>query len=156
MNIQLTLNKTEIAWMKEWKYLGVMLRSGAKFGCSIVEKVKQYYRAVNSILRVEGRSQDLILLSLLEAHCVPMLTYGIEIVHIADRDERRSLRVAYNAVFRRIFGYKSSESVTDLQHLLSRPTWEELVEQRAQNFRKKASLCHLNTLVYAAYIFSNT
>ena len=155
MNIQLTLNHADIDWTHEWKYLGVVLRSGTKFGCSVVEKVQSYYRAVNSILRVEGRSQDLVLLRLLEAHCIPVLTYGIEIIHVADEDERRSLRVAYNAIFRRIFGYRTRESVSDLQHELGRLTWEELVKQRVQNFRMKTSMCRQNTLVYAAHILSN-
>ena len=59
-----------------------------------------------------------------------MLTYAIEIVHVSDRDERRQLRVAYNSVFRKIFGYRWSESVSALQQFLNRPTWEELVDKR--------------------------
>ena len=48
------------------------------------------------------------------------------------RDERRSLRVAYNAIFRKLFGYRDFESVTNLQHALGCPTWDELVEQGGQ------------------------
>ena len=91
------------------------------------ETLGKFYRVINSILRVEGRSDDMVLLSLIEAHCVPILSYAIEMTHVADRNERRSLRVAYNSVFRKIFGYRQFESVTNLQHALGRPTWEELV-----------------------------
>ncbi len=66
------------------------------------------------------------MLHLIETHCVPLLTYAIEVIHVADRDERRQLRVAYNSVFRKLFNYRWSESVTALQHFLGRPTWEEL------------------------------
>ena len=90
-----TLNGTAIQWVDEWKYLGVVLKSGARFGCSVSERIKSFYRSLNSILRVEGRSEDIILLHLIEAHCVPILTYGIEVTHVANRDELRSLRVAY-------------------------------------------------------------
>ena len=74
------------------------------------------------------------MLQLLETHCLSILTYAIEVIHVANRDERRRLRVAYNSLFRRMFNYRPWESVTDLQHALGRPTWEELVEQRRNKF----------------------
>ena len=70
------------------------------------------------------------MLSLLESHCIPILTYGIEVIHVADSDAKRSLRVAYNSVFRKIFGFRNFESVRELQSFLVRPTWEELVEKK--------------------------
>ena len=93
---------------------------------------------MNSILRVEGRSDDMILLQLIESHCVPILTYAIEVTEVANRDERRSLRVAYNSVFRKLFGYRYFESVANLQHSLGRLTWEELVERRQTGFLRRA------------------
>ncbi len=74
------------------------------------------------------------MLRLLESHCLPILTYAIEIVQVNDEDVRRKLRVAYNAIFRKIFDYRNSESVTELQHFLQRPTWEELVDIRVKKF----------------------
>ena len=136
INIQhnVTLNSTTIGWVDEWVYLGVSLKSAKKFDCSIKDRVKKFYRCANSILRIDGKSNDAVMLRLVETHCVPLLTYAIEVVHVSDRDERRQLRVAYNSLFRRIFKYRWSESVTALQHFLERPTWEELVEKRRNNF----------------------
>ena len=144
-----TLNGVPIEWVEEWRYLGVVLRSGPRFGCSVTERVKAFYRSLNSILRIEGRSDDLILLQLIETHCVPILTYAIETVIVANRDERRSMRVAYNATFRKLFGYRQFESVTNLQHTLNRSTWEELVEERKIGFLKRARKCDDGTLVRA-------
>ena len=76
----------------------------------------------------------MVLLRLVESHCVPILSYAIEMVDVANRDERRSLRVAYNSIFQKLFGYRYQESVTNLQHSLQRPTWEELVERRRKGF----------------------
>ena len=143
------LNGVPIEWVEHWKYLGVTLKSGARFGCSVTERVKSFYRALNSILRIEGRSNDMILLQLIESHCVPILSYAIEIVVVANRDERRSMRVAYNSIFRKIFGFRYFESVSNLQHSLNRPTWEELVERRRTGFLKRASSCREDTLVRA-------
>ena len=95
LNYKTTLNGMIVDWVPEWKYLGVVLRSGAHFGCSVVDKVKKFYKSLNAILRVEGRSEDMILLRLIESHCLPILTYGIENIHVSNRDERRSLRVAF-------------------------------------------------------------
>ena len=79
----------------------------------------------------------MVMLRLVETHCVPLLTYAMEIIHVANRDEKRQLRVAYNSVFRKIFDYRWNESVTNLQHFIGRPTWEELVERRRSNFRRR-------------------
>ena len=144
-----TLNGSQITFESKWKYLGVVLRSGTRFGCSIVERVKSFYKSLNSILRVEGRSNDMVMLRLIEAHCIPILCYAIEMTDVANRDERRSLRVAYNAVFRKLFGYRVFESVSNLQHALGRPTWEELVMKRKSGFMARARSCDDHSLVRA-------
>ena len=110
----------KIEWVNSWKYLGVMLSSHKHFNCSIDDKVKSFYRSANAILRVDGRSNETVMLQLLESQCVSILTYGIEVITVADRDERRRLRVAYNSIFRKLFGYRKWKSVTDLQLELCR------------------------------------
>ena len=82
----------------------------------------------------DGQTDEIVMLQLAESHCIPLLTYAIEIVHVCNRDERRQLRVAYNSVYRKIFGYRWYQSVTNLQHFLGKPTWEELVEKRHSGF----------------------
>ena len=59
------------------------------------------------------------MLRLIETHCLPILTYGIEVIFVSDRDTRRQLRVAYNSVFRRIFNYRPWQSVPELQMFLA-------------------------------------
>ena len=121
-------------WADAWPYLGVTLKSAKVFDCSVTERIKKLYRCINSILRIDGRSNDRVMLRLIETHCVPLLTYAIEVVHVVNQDERRQLRVAYNSVFRKLFGYRWSQSVSNLQAFLSRPTWEELVDRRKNSF----------------------
>ena len=101
----------------------------------------------NSILRVEGRSDDMVMLRLIESHSVPILTYGIEMTDVANRDKKRSLQVAYISVFRKLFGYRYYESVTNLQHALGRPTWEELVNKRLMGFLQRAKNSEDGSLV---------
>ena len=145
---ELSLKGKKIDWVEEWKYLGVILKHGRTFNCSISDRIKKFYRCTNAILRIEGHSNDLVMLRLLETHSVPLLTYAIEILHIADRNERRQLRVAYNSIFRKIFDYRWSESVTALQHFWGRPTWEELVAKRTSRFNDKLLLCPSDSLPF--------
>ena len=142
----ITLNNKPIEWADEWPYLGVTLRSGKLFDCSISERVRKFYRCTNSILRIDGKSNDMIMLRLLETHCVPLLTYSIEVVTVHNRDERRQLRVAYNSIFRKLFQYRRSESVTALQGFLQRPTWEQLVENRRSGFVNRLLNSRTDTL----------
>ena len=128
--------------------MGVVLKSGPRYGCSVTQRVKSFYRSLNSIIRIDGRSDDMVMLRLIESHSVPILTYAIEVTDVANRDEKRSLRVAYNSVFRKLFGYRYYESVTNLQHFLQRPTWEELVDKRLSGFVKRAKSSESGSLVH--------
>ena len=115
---KLKLSDDCIDWVSEWTYLGVKLVSGPRFGCCVKEKISKFYGAANAILRVEGRSDDVVMLRLLEAHCVPILTYAIEVINVADAREGRRMRGAYNSIFRKVFDYTRRQSVTNLQHAL--------------------------------------
>ena len=136
--------------MEKWKYLGVTLLHGRRFGCCVEDTLSKFYRALNSILRVDGKSDDIVMLRLIEAHCVSLLSYAIEVVHVADRKQSSKMRVAYNCIFRKLFGYSYRESVTDLQHMLGRPTWEELVAKRSDNFQKRFVYLPADSLVRIA------
>ena len=81
-----------------------MLQCAAKFDCCMKETLRKFYASLNSIIRVDGRSDNMVMLRLLEAHSLPILTYAIETIEIANRDDRRQLRVAYNAIYRKMFG----------------------------------------------------
>ena len=128
--------------------LGVTLKCDKHLSCSVKERIRKFYRCTNSILRIDGKSNDIVMLQLLEAHCVPVLSYAIEVVDVINRDEKRSLRVAYNSIFRKLFAYRYSESVTALQSFLDRPTWEQLVEKRKSSFINKIRSGNQDTLAY--------
>ena len=148
ISFELCLNGNIIEWVNEWVYLGVTLKSGKVFDCSVKDRIRKFFRCANSILRIDGRSNDMVMPRLLEAHCVPLLTYAIEIIYVSNRDERRQLRVAYNSLYRKIFHYRWTESVSALQKFLGRPTWEELVEKRRSKFVKRIQRAGSTVLAY--------
>ena len=141
------LDGVAIPWETKWIYLGITLKSNVHFDCCVKEILGKFFRSLNSILRIEGQSDDMVKLRLLEAHCLPILTYGIEILRVADGNEWRQMRVAYNSIYRKIFNYTRRESVTVLQHSLNRPTWEELRETRKTNFLLRCTNCSRDSLV---------
>ena len=58
------------------------------------------------------------------------------------------VRCAYNSLFRRIFGYRMYESVTELQISLARPTWEMLIEELKVGFFQRLSQCTAESPVH--------
>ena len=108
---------------------------------SVTDRIQKFYKCANAIFCIEGRSDDLTMLSLVESHCVPILTYGIEVAEFLDASQRSKIRASCNFFFRKIFGYRNFESVTDLQLNLARPTWELLCHSRKSSFYHRLSQC---------------
>ena len=142
------LNGKPLQWVESWDYLGINVVSGKRYGCSVSDRIQKFYRCANGIFRVEGKSDDETMLRLVESHCVPILTYGMEVANFSDHKEKSRIRAAYNSLFRKIFGYRRFESVTDLQLSLGRPTWEMLLEQRKNGFYRRLSLCGADSPVH--------
>ena len=143
-----TINNTPIEWVESCLYLGVCLVSSRFFKCSVTDRIRKFYKCANAIFRIDGRSDDLTMLGLVETHCVPILTYGIETAEFFDARQRSKIRAAYNSLFRKIFGYRNFESVTDLQLSLARPTWELLCHSRKESFFHHLSQCPADSPVH--------
>ena len=146
--IEPILNGNPLQWVDSWNYLGVKIVSGRRFSSCATERIKKFYRCANAIFRIEGRSDDLTMLRLIESHCIPLLTYGIEITHFSDARQRSKIRAAYNSVFRMIFGYRTWESVTELQLSLACPTWEMLIEKLKASFYERLAMCNADSPVH--------
>ena len=70
------------------------------------------------------------------SHCAPILTYGIEVFEFS-RADFQQMRMAYNAIFRKIFGFRRNESVTDIVLSNGMKKWDDLVESRRERFINK-------------------
>ena len=67
---KLMLNGNKVEWADEWPYLGVTLKSAKVFNCPVTDRIKKFYRCTNSILRIDGRSNDMVMLRLIETPIV--------------------------------------------------------------------------------------
>ena len=72
----------------------------------------------------------------------------MEIARFSDHRESSKIRAAYNSLFRRIFGYRIFESVTDLQLSLARPTWELLNESLKVGFYRRLAASDADSPVH--------
>ena len=131
---------------REMEVLGsdAALVHGRRFGCCVEDTLSKFYRTLNSILRVDGKSNDIVMLRLIEAHCVSLLSYAVEVGHVADKKQ------SSNSIFRKLLGYSYRESVTALQNMLGRPAWEKLVTKRSNNFTKRFTNLPADSLVRIA------
>ena len=58
----LFLDGGKLEWVTSWKYLGVDLKSHHSFDCTIDGKLGSFYKCLNGIVRIEGRSNELVML----------------------------------------------------------------------------------------------
>ena len=138
----LSLKGNEILWDAKCSYPGV------SFGCCVKETLAKLYRSLYAIIQIGGRSDEMVMLRLLATHCLPILSYATEVIVVSNRDDKRQLRVAYNSIYRKMFGYSYRESVTLLQHTLGRLTWEELLEDKKKSFLTRCKKNPVNPVIH--------
>ena len=126
-----------LSFLKDsFKYLGITIKSHKVFQCDVSETVKKYYKSLNSFLRFRTQSSEVVQIHLLMAHCAPILTYGLEILQL-NRESCQLMRVAYNALFRKVLHYRRNESVTDVRNLFGYCDWETLCQERRDSFQSR-------------------
>src|SRR2546425_2919685 len=84
-NIQpstLLLGSTELPWVQEFEYLGICLKSTKSFQVDLSNIRRKFFTSVNSILSKCSHTSDLVKLFLLESHCLPILIYTVESLHL--------------------------------------------------------------------------
>jgi len=64
-----------IDWACKLKYLGIWIKSGKNFEIDITESRNKFFRTANCILNKSKFACDMVKLSLLESHCLPIILY---------------------------------------------------------------------------------
>ena len=72
---------------------------------------RKFYSSVNRIVGKTVNVAELTKLHLLAANCLPILAYAIPALNIKD-EQIREMNVAWNSVYRKIFGFHQWESVS--------------------------------------------
>jgi len=99
----IVVNGSSLQWVKETRYLGVVIKSSKHFSCNWFDARCNYFKALNNIIGSLGNNPPLeILLHLVKLSCFPLLNYGIAALSLSQKDIR-SFTHAYNNVFNKAF-----------------------------------------------------
>ena len=132
----LFLNGEPLEYVSQWNYLGTTIIAGASMTFSCRSDLAKFYRSCNSIISSSQKPNELVLINLLYANCVPSLTYAAEVKDISSR-EMHDCNVALNDSIRRIFSYNRWESTRVLRQQLGFPNVTEIFRSRRRRFFEK-------------------
>ena len=89
------MNNNNLSFVKQWKYLGVMIKSDHFFACSAASWLSSFYRSTNTVLNVIRKPSEHVMLNFLYSMCIPIMTYACE-VKVFSSKEMTQLHVACN------------------------------------------------------------
>ena len=98
------IDNSPIEWKKELKYLGLQFVSASRLKCNMQISRQKFFCASNSIFGKIGTRSPLNCYSaLINSHCMPLLTYGMEAITLC-KSEVNSLISAYMSCWGKILG----------------------------------------------------
>ena len=127
------MNGIPVDFVDSVKYLGITLVSKPTLSYTAENDLRSFYRSANSILNVINGPNEIIMMHLLYANCVPILTYGSAIKQFPSR-EMTSCNTALNDAIRKIFSFHRWESVRTLRESFGYKSLIELFEQSRRSF----------------------
>ena len=122
-----------LEFVDRYKYLGVTVLAGPNFSTSHLKPLINFRSSANTVLNVNRRPSEQILLKMLYATCVPHLTYASDVIRYSV-NQMHSMNVALNDCLRRIFTYNRWESVRYLRISFGYPSLTEIYEKRSSTF----------------------
>jgi len=115
----LLINKVEVDFVVEWKYLGVSLVGGSTLSFSAKTEIRSFNRAFNSIFYASRRPNEQILVELLYTNCVPILSYACAVKEF-NHNEMSLCNSAINNALRKIFTFSRMQSVRSLRQFFGK------------------------------------
>ena len=130
----ITIDNQEIPWKGEINFLGVTLCSANSFKINLQKVRQKFFRAANGIFCKIGNKSELnVTLSLLQAFCVPLLSYGIEWLSIT-KTIYNKLESAYAAIFAKVFGVSDKNVILNCQYFSGYLPFSDLLDLKKIKF----------------------
>ena len=107
------LQKGNLAWVKMFKYLGVTFKASKFLTVDSSNPLRKFYSSCNSIFHKTSNIDEIAKLHLIEAYCLPMLTYALPALKLRP-EQMQEMNKAWNCAYRKIFGYNMWDSVKPL------------------------------------------
>lgn len=107
------LQNCNLAWSKMFKYLGVTFNAGKSLTMDSSNPIRKFYSSCNSIFQKTANLDEIARLHLIEAKCLPILTYALPALKLR-KEQLQEMNKAWNCAYRKIFGYNMWDSVKPL------------------------------------------
>ena len=132
----LSLSGKLLKWVDSIKYLGITFTSSKVFSVDLNHVRHKFFGCTNSILTHSSGVSELIKLHLMESYCYPVLSYALECFNLPS-SSLNHLNVYWNSVYRKIFDFRSWESVKELICRMERMNFKHLYYQKKLCFLHK-------------------
>ena len=132
----LTLYNEPLEFVPQWTYLGSTVVAGTTLTFTCKKELSNFYRSLNSLFNSNQKPNELVLMNLMYANCVPGLTHAADVKMIPS-NELNDCNVALNNGIRRIFSYNRWESTRYLRQQLSFPSIIDIFHSRSRKFISK-------------------
>jgi len=132
----LRIGNLQIEWSNCIKYLGVYVVNCKHVKFDINPVKRSFYAACNSIFSHSHGTSEIAILTLQESYSLSVLLYAAPALTLQHR-QIDELNACWNNVFRKIFGYRRSESVKDVIYGLGRVNFKYLLLLRTVKFYKR-------------------
>ena len=141
-NSSFTMYGKSLVYVDRYKYLGVTVLAGPHFTASHLKPLINFRSTANTVLNVNRKPSEHILMKMLYATCVPHLTYASDVIQYSV-NQMHSMNVFLNDCIRRIFTYNRWESVRYVRISFGYPSLTEIFEKNSTRFlRQLPSLCN--------------
>ena len=147
----LILNNEPLEFVPQWTYLGTTIVANDSLSFSCQSDLSKFYRSFNSLISAVQKPNELVLMNLLYANCVPTLSYVAEVKDLTSR-EMNDCNVALNNSIRRIFSYNRWESTRLLRQQLGFPNITEIFQSRRQRFNSKCQMSYNSVIRFLAHL----
>ena len=77
-----TLNGTDLVWKRELKYLGIVFVASKKLSIGLKNCKSAFYKSFNAIYSKIFKSDENLILTLVNTYCISALYYGLEAVDL--------------------------------------------------------------------------
>ena len=129
----LRMYENDLGFVDHYKYLGAHVIADKSFRVNSTLPLIKFRSCVNTIINVNAKPSEHVLLKLLYTNCVPILTYACEVTGFSN-GIINEMNVSLNDAIRKIFGFHRWESTRFLRTFFGYPSITEIFEQRYQRF----------------------
>ena len=134
-----------ILWCNEFCYLGLTIVSAKVFKCNLHNAKLKFFRSINGILGKIGSNPNIsVALSLIAAHCNPLLLYGTESIRL-NKAQMNSISYPFNSAYMKLFKSFDINIITACQFYCGQLPLDYIIDWRTLKYYSKLSLFDYNS-----------